>query len=76
MAFLILKDNRKVTMSAAAAGKLWRVLQGELKGTSQEIAKAKQVKSWHFARDTAPSSWLIGHPLPEQVGSESWWAKV
>lgn len=63
-------------MKPDMAGRLWRIQNGEVKGTKEETVKANQIEKWHFNRETAPQSWLDMHPLEEPVGSQPWWANI
>lgn len=57
MAFLILKDGRKVTLKASAAARMWQVSTGEVAGSPEEQEKASQVAKFYLNPDNAPASW-------------------
>jgi hypothetical protein len=58
MAFILLEGRKPVFVSAKAGSQIWRVMNGELKGTQRQRQFAKQVRHIYLNYANAPQSYV------------------
>lgn len=62
MAFILLKDSpRLVAISPEKAAIMWRVKEGEIKGTKEQRQFVARIRRFFLNRDNAPESYRKKH---------------
>jgi hypothetical protein len=65
MAFILLKNRQMKFVSAEQGATIWRILNGEERGTKKQMAFVKRIAKIYLNRNNAPKSYLVKHPDPE-----------
>jgi hypothetical protein len=58
MALLLTKDNRPIFVDAEKAATIWRVFNGELKGTKKQREFCARLSKIYLNKQNAPASYL------------------
>lgn len=72
MAFIRLKNNKCKVVPAETGIAIWRVMNGEIKGTKAQQQFIKQIHKVYLNKENAPKSYLEKHYVkPTKVESIS-----
>lgn len=64
MAFILLKNHQPKFVSAKQGATIWRVMNGEIKGTKKQQAFVKRIERVYLNRESAPASYIDQYPDP------------
>jgi hypothetical protein len=66
MAFILLKNHQTKFVSAEQGATIWRVKNGEIKGTKAQQAFVKNISKIYLNRQNAPKSYIAANPTTQK----------